>query len=463
MRYLGVSSSLEAPMSLRALSVLGALVLAACSQAANTTQVPSTDSLTTAESVTTAVQQTDVTQTPPSTAVPTSPPSTEQKDPLTLQIEELMAITEEIRELAFLETPDITVLTEEGVAERILELFDEDTDPEEFAASDELYTVLGLLDRDDDLLEMLSALQTEQVVAFYATESKELVAPASAEQLTPLEKLTLVHELTHALTDQHFDLYAPMERLDAEQRYDEASAFRALAEGDATVVETLYLQQLPRADQLLILQSALSFESPVFDASPSFLQDSLLFPYVEGRDLVTDIWTADGFQGVDDAYFDIPATTEHVYRPGTYFAGEGAAPVTLPALSLNGYDLIEASTWGYLGFQTMFDQVLDRDAADTAAEGWGGDRYELHWNGRDMVFVLSYTGDTTEDAAQLHQALDAFIATSMAVGPGEQDGAGESYAGEDYAFLSRQDDTVVFVAASEPSAGSEARQLFPDF
>lgn len=46
---------------------------------------------------------------------------------------------------------------------------------------------------------------------------------------------TVVHELVHALQDQHFDLGAQFDELDAE---DEAAvALRAIVEGDAARIE----------------------------------------------------------------------------------------------------------------------------------------------------------------------------------------------------------------------------------
>jgi hypothetical protein len=67
------------------------------------------------------------------------------------------------------------------------------------------------------------------------------------------------------------------------------------------------------------------------------------------------------------------------------------------------------------------------------------------------VFVLVYQGDQTEDAIEMATALTRYIDVGMAV---EGDGSGQTYTGEDYAFLSREGDRVVFVAATDPAVGA---------
>jgi hypothetical protein len=398
---------------------------------------------------------------PPATTP--APPASEPPDALMAQILELMDATSQIRGLSFLRRPDISILTAEEMAARVAADLEEELDQEEFAVSDGLYTLLGLLPADVDLLELFIELQSEQTVAFYDTDTRELVTPATGEEFTPTERLTLVHELTHALTDQYFDLGSVIEELDEEERFDEASAFRALVEGDAMVTEFVYLQDLPRAELLEVLDDALSIDTPVFDESPKFLQDVLLFPYIQGQEFVAEIWAAEGFGAVDDVYRSRPVTTEHIYEPDSYVRGEPAEAVDAPAVTVAGYDVFESSTWGYLGFQTMFDQVLAADVSARAADGWGGDSYEILWDGSNVVFVLSYVGESEQDAIELHDALIQFVTLSMDVGTRMADGQGSSFEGDDYAFVSRVGDEVVFVAAHVPDAGRSARAVFTGF
>ena len=78
---------------------------------------------------------------------------------------------------------------------------------------------LGLLDHRVDLLEVVNDLQGGGVIGLYDEEDKRI--RMRGEDLTPAVKATLVHELTHALQDQHYDLEGRSEELDDD---DDASS-----------------------------------------------------------------------------------------------------------------------------------------------------------------------------------------------------------------------------------------------
>ncbi len=401
------------------------------------------------------------------TAAPTSTlsPTTTEDDSSTRlrrQIEELIAAAELARELRFLEEPTVTLVSDEELARRVREQIEEELDPEEVARDQELLVLLGLLPPDMDLAELYLDLYEEQVAGFYDGDTRELVVPARAAELSPLQKVTLVHELVHALTDQHFDFHERSTQLDDEERFDELSAFHALIEGDATHAEFRYLLGLPMAEQRRILFESLSQDQAVFEATPGFLQDLLLFPYLEGNRFVEYIVDRQGYGAVDAAYQQPPRSTEHIYRPGT-FGAEEVRVVTLPATSLPGYETGEESVWGVLGFDLMFRRTLPTSIAQDAIEGWGGDTYRVLWDGEQVVFVVLFQGDAVRDAEELHTALREYVPAQMAVGAGARDGSGRRYESADYAFVSRNGDRVLFVAAGDPEAGAAVRALFPDF
>ena len=63
---------------------------------------------------------------------------------------------------------------------------------------------LGILEPDDDPVAIQDDLGEQGVLGFYDPESKELVV--RGDQVTPYVETIIVHELTHALDDQYFDL-----------------------------------------------------------------------------------------------------------------------------------------------------------------------------------------------------------------------------------------------------------------
>src|SRR3546814_7300245 len=74
--------------------------------------------------------------------------------------------------------------------------------------------------------------------------------------MTPAVTKTLVHELTHALQDQHFDLGKKFDELDNDKEGTAAAVYRGLVEGDASRIETAYVASLPTDEQQALQKSA---------------------------------------------------------------------------------------------------------------------------------------------------------------------------------------------------------------
>ncbi len=380
----------------------------------------------------------------------TLPPGTEElPEEIRVVLAELIAMTEEIRELAFLEQPNVAVVTSDELAQRVGEQLEEDL--EDLPADQALYALLGLIEDDLDLEALYTDLYSEQVAGYYDGDEGELVVPAAAEGFTPLQRATLVHELTHALTDQHHDFHTRYVELLDTDRYDEAAAFQALIEGDAVLAELLYLQRLTPEEQAEFFTESFDIDSQVFDSAPRFIRDALLFPYDSGFLFVDRLYQTGGFEAMAGAYASPPVSTEQIIDPGNY-PDEVPLAVDLPEISVDGYELEYRSTWGELGFRLMFDQFLAGDVSATAAGGWGGDTYQVLYDGTEVVLVLHYEGDTPGDAQELASALGQYVATAMDTGEESERDDGTAYMGADNAWIKVEGSNVIFVAASTDDA-----------
>ncbi|HSJ28907.1 MAG TPA: hypothetical protein VLB67_11895 [Acidimicrobiia bacterium] len=430
--------------------VLLLVLVSACSPAADTvttTTAPGAPSST--ETTTTTAPTTTA---PPTTTLPAGTESLPEE--MRREIAELVAITEELRGLTFLQPPTITVVTDEELEARVRESIESDI--EDLPADEALLRLLGLIGPDLDLLQLYLDLYGEQVAGFYDGEVGELVVPAG-DSLGAMQKATLVHELTHALTDQRFGFNDVYERLIDDQRFDEAVAFLAVIEGDATLTEILYIQRLDVSEQQELLVEMFSAESDVFDAAPAFLQNSLIFPYQYGLAFVQRAFEIGGFDEVNRLYVEPPRSSEQIYDPRAYQRDE-PVPVTVAEPALTGYELIYDSVWGQLGFALMFDQVLGDDGP---ASGWGGDAYLQWFDGSNALLFVEYVGDTPADADELGGALVRYVEAAMAVGVSEPVGGGLAFEGDDYAFVRIDGDRVWFVAASDPAAGRAVVSALP--
>ncbi|MEX1124099.1 MAG: hypothetical protein WD895_00740 [Acidimicrobiia bacterium] len=413
-----------------------ALVVAACTA---TTEGSTTTSL--APTTSTPLDTTTTTEAAaPTTTVPNGPiPGTES---LTAEVREelaqLVALTEEIRGLQFLEMPTVTVVTSEELESRVRAQIVEEA--EDFPADAALYKLLGLLGEDVELETLLTDVYGEQVAGYYDGDTGELVVPITTEGFSVVQRATMVHELTHALTDQHFEFHTAFDAMIDEERLDEASAYQALIEGDASLVELHFLQSLSQEELGEFMGEALSIDTSALDASPQFLQDSLLFPYDSGLAFTQELYDNDGWEGVNEAYAtmpELPGSTEQVISPSDF---ERDLPVVVPSetVSVPGYELERTSVWGELSFRIMIDQILGEGTGVDAADGWGGDYYSQWFDGTNAALLLVYEGDTNRDTEELRQALADYAAAVFE---------------EDYVSVQVVAGQLVFIAADEEAVG----------
>ena len=376
---------------------------------------------------------------------------------LSPELAALVLAAEEIRGLRFLSTPNVAVVSDDELARRVAALIAEDLDPEELAIDEELFELLGILDGSVDLAAAYQALLTEQVLGYYDGDTGELVVVAD-EGFSPLQKTIVVHELIHALVDQHFGFAAVSDALIEAESYHQASALQALVEGDATYFQILYMKTLPQAEQLQLVTESLSADTTVLDSLPDWMGDDLVFPYDQGFAFVERIIEEGGLAGLAQAYETVPTTTEQVLHPTAYFAREPGRPVDIPATAIEGYDVVETGEFGEWNIRLLLLGEVPRGEATIAAAGWGGDGYRLFSNGTEIAMVLHTQGDSPQDGVELAAALVASLGRSMAVGSPRVSGDDGSeqltvMQGADYAAVTVLGADVVLVVASDPVVG----------
>lgn len=376
---------------------------------------------------------------------------------LTDQVVELVDATEQVRGLEFLVQPTVAIIAPDELAARVREDLEEDLGNNDLAIDTRLFRLLGLLAPEDDLETMLVDVYAEQVAGFFDGDTKEMVIAGDAADLSPLTKSVVVHELVHALTDQHFLFNDDYEAMYDEQRYDEAGAFQALIEGDATYAQFLYINQLSLADQFAFASEAMEQmqESSVTDSMPAWIQNDLAFPYDSGRVFVEYLVEDGGLAAIDQAYVDRPESTEAIMHPSVYEAGEGALDVAPVAITLDGYEVYETSTFGEWGIRQLLSEAAPGVAAQ-AATGWGGDSYQVIFDDDDVLIAIAYKGDTEQDAFELADALIDHASQVMGMGDPVGEGGGIEFIAEDgrYVFLDRIGDGFVFVASTDAEAAA---------
>lgn len=202
-------------------------------------------------------------------------------------------------------------------------------------------TVLRSLQLVDDppaeILPKLLALYESQVLAFYDPYShtyysiKQLpkLPPEAAKLADPemLRETVMVHELTHALQDQHFSLAAKEKSLMRDT--DANLAYHAVLEGEGVLVMMVHMLNKMGIDfdeaikddtMLSALSSAASADTMIDPSTPRYFAEMLKFPYLEGLKFVLAAYRRGGWKELDRVHANPPRTTREVLHPEEYFA-----------------------------------------------------------------------------------------------------------------------------------------------
>lgn len=276
-------------------------------------------------------------------------------------------IEEEVRDLRDLPAADIgppEILTRAELAEVLPGLL-------EPALDNDTLRALGLLTTDQDIVALTEQLYTAQVLGYYDLDAKRMVIVTDAG-LTPAAQITYAHEYTHALQDAAFDSSAAQEAV-AGQR-DRELALLGLEEGDATTAMVLWAIGHLSAEELAGIT-----ETPVPDMTgiPDWMVKLLEFPYLSGAEFVGQLYASGGWDAVNAAYEDLPASTEQVLHPQAYIEGE--APIEVEGLGLatelgTGWADVTDTTLGEAWMSIWLEGLgATPTGAEMAADGWGGD------------------------------------------------------------------------------------------
>lgn len=254
-----------------------------------------------------------------------------------------------------------------------------------------LFDVLFLFPMDDDLDALFRESYTQDVGGFYRTGRYEVVILDDTGIV--LSDVILVHELTHALQDQHFDL---MEYRDATCA-DTHLTRQAVYEGDATFTMYEYLFELPnKYFERYVLELSILPDSDI--ELPYGVESYLYFPYDEGMFFVWDIYDLGGWEAVNRLYTDrIPASTEQILHVNKYLEGEEPLEISWTPY-VEGMELTSDFTVGEFMIYTMLDHYIHSPVARRASSGWGGDRLFYFENGSDFLSIFTIEWDTRDDA-----------------------------------------------------------------
>jgi hypothetical protein len=302
-------------------------------------------------------------------------------------------------------------------------LLDEYPEDEQYADERELLA-FGLMDEHIDLGQLVLDLYSEQIAGYYDPDDGKMVVVREAtdgEGFTPSQEVTYAHEIVHALQDQHFDLTAgPLDREPLTD--DQALAVTALIEGDASFSEVQYLLSHPELLEAFLTDiGEMEFESDILDSAPTIISATLLFPYEYGYTFVEAIHAEGGWEAVNAAFANPPASTEQILHPEKYLAGE--EPIEVDVADFTGaldgdWTVFDVNTFGEFQIRIMLSETsMTEEQARIASEGWGGDTYVVAGTETEDAIHWETVWDSEEDASEFARALALRETERWDVGP----------------------------------------------
>jgi hypothetical protein len=312
----------------------------------------------------------------------------------------------------------------------------------------------GIIPEGTDLGSLAATFAAMSASANYSPLDKRVILVSKFK-----DKSLLVHEFTHALQDQHFDLMKLLAGRPFD--FDRSEALFALIEGDAMNVQRRFedvkaYENLPL--DAIAKQEDLRFDEyrkTVGEFFQPLLTETFVFRYRDGARFVEAVRRQQGERGVNQLFVNPPVSSEQILHHDKYLAGERpkAVDVDESAFLGNGWTLTTSTPLGEIGVRGLLLAGVPAKVANGAAAGWGGDRALLFEKaGSAPLFVWKTVWDKPSDAGEFfvaYKALKEHLREDESfVSNGEIQWRANGYT----TILKRVGDTVQIVRGSEVDA-----------
>lgn len=339
-----------------------------------------------------------------------------------------MARVEHIREREFKQEVPVTALTRPQF--RLVSGFGS-TPPPTRAWQNQVWEAMFIVNEPNDAVRQQRRLSGSRIGGLYIPAISSIFIISDSPRRPVIDNATLVHELTHALQDQHFGLDSPSL---SSPLMDVRLGQNGLTEGEANYVEARYEQRCevdwdcvetpgPRPNRLPYGGGDL----PNLNIG---IQVSQIQPYSDGPAYVHSLVQRDGWDAVEAKYANPPRSTGQIIHPNesvkapTQIGYDHAARngwKVFGKQGRNGYETVgEAGIYSMFWYQgrafdrqiipwRQFQQSEDGEYdtfnyTSVPSEGWENDRLYPYRKGDDRGYVWKTKWETRTDAAEFHDA-----------------------------------------------------------
>ena len=333
-------------------------------------------------------------------------------------------------------------------------------------------SALGLVNPTYDLVNYALNSHADNIGGFYVPWTQAMYVIGS--DFGGAERFVYSHEYNHALTDAHFNIAGLGVYPVCAGEGQRCSAIRALVEGDATFLMEQWWQQYATPQDILDM---VGYEPPGMavpeEFPPPYIVQDLAFPYNQGYEFVSYLHARGNWDLVNRAYADLPRSTEQILHPEKYLAGEAPLEVALPSQPAlgEGWRLVDDDVLGewltylILGYSADLSAQLPDEQAHAAAEGWGGDHYQVYHEAATgaTVLVARWSWDTPRDGEEFAQALRAYQAQRFGGATVDRTDGACWEANSQASCLFNQGSEALWLLAPDQTVLNHVLLEFPDF
>jgi hypothetical protein len=267
---------------------------------------------------------------------------------------------------------------------------------------------LGYVSGGVNMLSQSNTLNSSGILAFYSPSDKKIRVRGSV--LTAAIKVTLVHELTHVLQDQYFDIAGTERRL-GKSNIEDDWAYHAIVEGDARRIEHKYQNSLPKAVQKQLNKQDVAQSKSIDHQTknvPPYLIADMQAPYDLGEIAVTR--AARGGNTAVNKLFRVPPVHEiQLMEPWLLGAKWTNHRFVMPTLA-KGQKKLWSSEFGAYYLYAMLAEREPLAQALATADGWGGDSVIEYTQDKVTCAKIAFTGRDAGSTRKIYTGLQRWSA-----------------------------------------------------
>lgn len=323
------------------------------------------------------------------------------------QLRQLETQERQIRGLTQLHPVKATFLGPRAFKALITAQLKRDDPPSEIAIGQRELVEIGFLNPGQSYRKIVFSGLSAQPIGLYDDTTRTLYVRNQNGQAFKLERYVIVHEYTHALQDQHWNLRRVLPD-DLKQTYrnsDALVAHRALVEGDAVTTQTIYIN---RSYTPAEFKAMIAYESKLSSGTklPWAVSKDFYFPYTTGVQFVQTLLAKGGMTGINSAFSRLPSSTYEIMFPSAYLSGWKPVAVTLHRVAgFGGWKQVDDDVFGAFEYELLLAQGGSQARADSVVRTYRGDRYVFLEKGKSNLLLMLSRWSTPAAAQQARAAV----------------------------------------------------------